>query len=449
MKILVVSNLYPPHHIGGYELGCRDVVERLRARGHSVRVLTSSFRCADRPETGPDVERTLHCVLKADDPPHDKRAESRKLLRAVSTFQPDLVYFWNLAGLSLWLPFTARWHGCRTAFFLSDTNFVSWRIAAWLHRWAAPAPFSSFSSAGEGWDEGVTKENNNNPCGMADLTASSPRPSPSVGERAGARCIPNRPLAALIRALFGETFLVRGWPVIASQTCHFCSDFLRQTAMKHGIPFAPRYSVVAHWGIEPDQFHVPPRDRWPVKRLLYVGQMIPQKGVHTAIAAFAQVAQERGFENLTFSLAGGGMCPDYEAKLRALPERLGLAGRVQFLGQVPRAELPRIYAEHDVLVFPSEWDEPFAITPLEAIHCGLAVVGTTTGGSGELFRHRETAMTFSAGDAADCARAIRELCADRTLFESVSRNARREVREKHTLDAMVAQIEQSLLKLAV
>jgi glycosyltransferase involved in cell wall biosynthesis len=75
------------------------------------------------------------------------------------------------------------------------------------------------------------------------------------------------------------------------------------------------------------------------------------------------------------------------------------------------------------------------------------VVGTTTGGSGELFRNRETAMTFAAGDATDCARAIRELFADRELFEKISRNARQEVREKHTLDAMVDKIENSLRQL--
>lgn len=164
MKILVVSNLYPPHHIGGYELGCRDVVERLRQRGHSVRVLTSNFRHDNRPDPEPEVERSLHCVLKAGEPSHDKRAEGRKLLRAVENFQPDIVYFWNLAGLSLWLPFTAHWHGCRTAFFLSDTNFVSWRIAAWLLRWAQPALVGtsrcdvrgdgdSFSALGRRWPQ--------------------------------------------------------------------------------------------------------------------------------------------------------------------------------------------------------------------------------------------------------------------------------------------------------
>ena len=48
MRILVISNFYPPHHIGGYELGCRDVVGELRARGHDVRVLTSTYGVTGR-----------------------------------------------------------------------------------------------------------------------------------------------------------------------------------------------------------------------------------------------------------------------------------------------------------------------------------------------------------------------------------------------------------------
>ena len=392
MKILVVTNLYPPHHIGGYELGCRDVVEKLRARGHVVRVLTSTFRTGETAGAEPDVERSLDFAADAAAPEPDKRAECRKLARAVEDFSPAAVYFWNQAGLCRWLPVAARWRGCRTAFFLSDTNFVSWRVGAWLARFAA--------------GQGI--------------------------------------FSRFVRAVFGKTFLVRGWPVIQNRPCHFASEFLRSLAQKSGIRSAEKTSVVTHWGIEPGQFTAAPRERWPVRRLLYAGQMIPQKGVHTAIAAFARLAQEPGFEALTFTLAGGGMHPDYEKKLRALPAQLGVEGRVNFLGKVPRAELPRVYAEHDVLLFPSEWDEPFAITPLEAIAAGLAVVGTTTGGSGELFRNRETAMTFRAGDAADGARALRELCRDRELFEKISRNTQREVREKHTLDAMVDAVEKSL-----
>jgi glycosyltransferase involved in cell wall biosynthesis len=474
MRILVVSNLYPPHHIGGYELGCRDVVERLRARGHSVRVLTSSFRHDNRPVNETDVERALLFSLDFECSRPDPKTECRILEHTARAFSPEVVYFWNLAGLCPWLPISARWLGWRTVFFLSDTNFAWWRVAAWLHRWARPQTDSSFSHSGRKVQvEEAKTATKNEPLnlravdrtqGAAPHLASchihlrAEKGTSPIGRGEGEningssnaqatpRDVPSF-TAKIVRALFGDSFLVRGWPVIANQACHFCSDFIRQTAVQHGIPFAPRHSVVVHWGVEPGQFEVSPRDRWPIKRLLYVGQIIPQKGIHTAITAFAQVAKERGFENLTFSLAGGGMHPEYEAKLRAMPEPLGVARRVHFFGQVPRAELPRIYGEHDVLVFPSEWDEPFAITPLEAIHCGLAVVGTTTGGSGELFRNRETAMTFRAGDAADCARAIRELCADRELLETITRNARRVVQEQHTLEKMVDVVEAGLQQL--
>ncbi len=416
MKILVVTNYYPPHHIGGYELGCRDVVEKLRGRGHTLHVLTGTFRHRDLADSAgePEVERVLHLCAGPGDSRHNKRAECAKLTATLRRFNPDVVYFWNQGGLCLWLPLVARWHGTPAAFFLSDTNFVSWRIAAWLRRW---------------------NEHNHDPL--------TPALSP-LGRGEGEK--EHNTAVACVHRLFGKTFLVRGWPVVRKRTCHFCSNFLQQTAAKNEITVGPG-SLVAHWGIELSQFTVTPRARWPVRRLLYAGQMIPQKGVHTAIAAFALVAKEPGLEDLTFSLAGGGMQPDYEEKLRALPAQLGIAGRVHFLGKVPRTELPRVYAEYDVLVFPSEWDEPFAITPLEAMASGLAVVGTTTGGSGELFRNRETAMTFTAGEAADCARALRELVSDRELFETITHNAQREVREKHTLDAMVDRIEGSLLVL--
>ena len=429
MKILVVTNLYPPHHLGGYELGCRDIVEKLRARGHAVQVLTSSFRNGDieTPPGETGVERTLQF---SPTPPPGKRAECRKLAGLLKHFSPDVVYFSNQAGLCQWLPVVARRHHQPMAFFLSDTSFASWRVGAWLMGWAGKKP-ETLTPALSPLERGEGEEKNT---AVGD------------GERCSAPSLPGSGIHRIIRVLFGKTFLVRGWPVVRNRTCHFCSDFIRQTAAKNEIAVGPS-SLVTHWGIDPAQFTATPRARWPVRRLLYVGRLSPQKGVHTALAALRLLAGTEEYSDLTLTLAGGGPDLEYGGKMRALAAQSGLAGRVRFLGELPRAELPRIYAEHDVLVFPSEWDEPFAITPLEAMACGLAVVGTLTGGSGELFRDRETAMTFAAGDAADCARALRELCADRELFETICRNAQREVREKHTLDAMVDKIEASLMEL--
>jgi len=71
--------------------------------------------------------------------------------------------------------------------------------------------------------------------------------------------------------------------------------------------------------------------------------------------------------------------------------------------------MPAIYRSHDALLFTSEWEEPFALTPLEAMASGLPVVGTTTGGSRELLRHGENALTYTAGQPEELAARIIEL----------------------------------------
>src|SRR6185295_6527398 len=60
MKILVLTNLYPPHYLGGYELICHAVVNALRARGHTVQILTSNHR-VENPRGSEDsqIERSL------------------------------------------------------------------------------------------------------------------------------------------------------------------------------------------------------------------------------------------------------------------------------------------------------------------------------------------------------------------------------------------------------
>jgi hypothetical protein len=65
MRILVLTNFYPPHYVGGYELGCRDVVEGLRARGHQVAVLTSTYKVY-KPRGGQGVYRWLESDFTSD-----------------------------------------------------------------------------------------------------------------------------------------------------------------------------------------------------------------------------------------------------------------------------------------------------------------------------------------------------------------------------------------------
>jgi hypothetical protein len=60
VRILCVGNMYPPHHLGGYELVWQGAVAALRAGGHDVRVLTTDHRL---PETEAGDEPDLHREL--------------------------------------------------------------------------------------------------------------------------------------------------------------------------------------------------------------------------------------------------------------------------------------------------------------------------------------------------------------------------------------------------
>jgi glycosyltransferase involved in cell wall biosynthesis len=110
--------------------------------------------------------------------------------------------------------------------------------------------------------------------------------------------------------------------------------------------------------------------------LLCVGGLIPRKGVDLVLEALAK----RPDCNLL--IAGGG---PLRATLEAHARRLGVAGRVRFLGEVAHADLPSVYAAADVLVLASS-REGWANVLLEAMACGTPVVATNVNGAEEVIR---------------------------------------------------------------
>src|SRR5690349_7046049 len=105
MKILIISNLYPPQYVGGYELICQIVVEALRARGHCVHVLTSDHEInSAQPRIESGIERALkihgmfgHTWLPIQKLQNLERHNNRILRTALRYLQPDLVYCWNFS----------------------------------------------------------------------------------------------------------------------------------------------------------------------------------------------------------------------------------------------------------------------------------------------------------------------------------------------------------------
>ena len=168
-------------------------------------------------------------------------------------------------------------------------------------------------------------------------------------------------------------------------------------------------SAVVLSGIEADDFPSGPSD--PVERtwrgrLLYVGRLDERKGVLTAVEALARLDDRH-----TLELVGRG---DAAAAVVARAEALGVADRVT-IGSRPRSELASCYRSADVLLFTSEWDEPFGLTPIEAMACDTPVVGTGTGGSADFLVDGRTCLRYPAGDAEALAECIRRLAGDPAL----------------------------------
>jgi len=69
----------------------------------------------------------------------------------------------------------------------------------------------------------------------------------------------------------------------------------------------------------------------------------------------------------------------------------------------------------DAVIFPSEWDEPFGLVPIEAMACGTPVIATGVGGSGEFLVDGANCLRFKAGDPASLAEAVRRLAGDPAL----------------------------------
>jgi glycogen synthase len=151
-------------------------------------------------------------------------------------------------------------------------------------------------------------------------------------------------------------------------------DGTRDILLKALPQHADKVSLVPN----PVSFEQPRRE--PVtglRRWLFLGGLIPRKGVHWLLEAFAKCRAEDPALSLT--IVGDG---ELGGPLRRRAEELGLSESVTFAGSVGPEVALRLMREHDLLVHPSRW-ESFGMTVIEAVAAGLPVLVTRCGGPEE------------------------------------------------------------------
>ncbi|MFF5076919.1 glycosyltransferase [Actinoplanes sp. NPDC000266] len=188
-----------------------------------------------------------------------------------------------------------------------------------------------------------------------------------------------------------------------------CQDEI-QELIKLGVPRS-RMSLVPS-GVNTDRFRPDgpsvPRSKRP--RILTVARLVERKGVEDLIRALPGVPRAELVVVGGPSLTGLDSDP-YAQKLLTLAQACRVGDRVRLAGAVAAHEMPAWYRSADV-VAATPWYEPFGLTVLEAMACGVPVVGTAVGGLTDTVVDGVTGDLVPARDPAALAVTLRKLLAD-------------------------------------
>jgi glycosyltransferase involved in cell wall biosynthesis len=398
LRLLTVTLEYPPPSFGGYEVMCAQVCTWLKQRGHEVLVLTAlpaelGTISADEDEDIVPVRRILRSYwdgLSNLDPPFQEalaieQHNQAQMQDVLATYHPDVVAFWHMGDISLGLITTTANLGYPLVFVIGDDwlCYGGW-ADAWL-RWCNAHPEQA----------AVVEQRTGLPTRLPDLGA------------LGAFC--------------------------------FVSAWTKRRAEQIGGWHFPRAQIISP-GLSPTEFppliQVPDRPwQW---RLLWVGRVVEEKGIETAIHALSPLPTETMLEIV------GLVDPAYRQHLEALAGTLGVASRLSF-SLALRQQVRSRYQQADVTLFTSKIEhEAFGLVPLEAMASCCPVIATGVGGSSEYCLDGVNCVRVPPGDPAALAHAVQHLAQRRDLRWRLVEGGLQTARA-FTLDRQATGIERLLL----
>lgn len=407
MKILVVTDFYPPHHSGGYELRCKDVLNGLMERGHEVAIISTrcpTGQCNLHPGEV-NIQRILH--RKVDEKSLLKRImndtnDLRQVDKQVKTFQPDLIYLWHLVNLSdAILPYFSRYN--LPVVYDEGGN----GLANFVKKAGGPVYFY--------------KNENDSPF------------------RKRVKAI----LSTVIQKL-SSNLINNVWVFPCELSANFNSQYSLALTQEKSVPL--KHAAVTPSGVNTSRFFYQVRAQvnTPVK-ILVPGRIVKIKGTMDA-ARLLEALMNRGV-SAQLTIVGEVFSQQYYQELVLAISDRGLAENITILPMLNQDDLARLYHQVDICFFPSYQPHGLSRIPLEAMACGCPVISYGNEGSAEIINDRQTGFLVPEADVFAAADIIETLISKPDMLQAVTSSARRMVEQKYEMNRYINSVEAFLLKI--
>jgi glycogen(starch) synthase len=390
LRLLGITNFYPPYAGGGYGEICADIMAGLAARGHDVTMLVARGESG----CGVNVHAELDYVLAPwRHPRRGLRAavNDARVVREALVDGVDAALVWHMRGLVK--PPLRLLHeaGLPVVYLLHDR---------WVLYERAGGPF------------------------LLPWTTLDRLFARRVREAVG--------------ALTRRRLEVRAPPIAEKGLVRFVSRWLRDEYARLG--WQARDEGVLPAGIDAGAIAALRREptRTPPQRLLFAGRIHPSKGLDIAVRALA-----KSIDPTYLTVVGPIDDAAHLEHVQQLAEHLGVGVRVHWRGEVAREEVLELLASEDVLLYPSVGDEAYSLGLLEALAAGIVVVTSAVGGPREYLEHERNALLFEPLDASALAAHLDRLAREPGLAERLTRGARR-TSERLSLRAVLDEVEEIL-----
>lgn len=213
------------------------------------------------------------------------------------------------------------------------------------------------------------------------------------------------------------------------------TPYMKRLLIQNGL-VADRITILAPHFVVPGEIpsYSPPEQP---DNILYAGRLEIEKGVPHLLSALRLLP-----EAAWLTIAGDGT---QRGACERLTERLGLAGRVEFLGWVDADEVSGYYCRRSALsIMPSICPEAFGKSGVEALTQGRPVVAFAVGGIPDWLDDGRTGLLARPADSADLARKIQELLLDRSQQEMMGQRGQGVVAERYGAKHHLATLEATL-----